>query len=164
VNDGRVRLLLVHLDQATGALRIGRRLPRRGRCDARRESRPDILAARCLGAGGATRFGVLAAVAGAIAGLTRFPERSPRHEHAHHPLHRRVQRHPRKFDAFEDAARAMTKGTQPEPGTLVYDWYLSRDRQRARLIEAYVDADAMVAHLKGHVVTKLCRGCWNRRS
>jgi quinol monooxygenase YgiN len=60
-----------------------------------------------------------------------------------------------KFDAFEDAARAMTRGTQPEPGTLVYDWYLSRDRQRARLIEAYVDAEAMVAHLKGHVVTKL---------
>jgi quinol monooxygenase YgiN len=60
-----------------------------------------------------------------------------------------------KFDAFEDTARAMTRGTEPEPGTLVYDWYLSRDRQRARLIEAYVDADAMVAHLKGRVVTKL---------
>jgi quinol monooxygenase YgiN len=60
-----------------------------------------------------------------------------------------------KFDAFEDTARAMTKGTQPERGTLVYDWYLSRDRSRARLIEAYVDADAMVAHLKGRVVTKL---------
>jgi quinol monooxygenase YgiN len=60
-----------------------------------------------------------------------------------------------KFGAFEDTALAMTKGTQPERGTLVYDWYLSRDRHRARLIEAYVDADAMVAHLKGRVVTKL---------
>ena len=60
-----------------------------------------------------------------------------------------------KFDAFEDVARAMTRDTQEEPGTLVYDWYLSRDNHRARLLEEYADGDAVVAHLEGEVVTKL---------
>jgi quinol monooxygenase YgiN len=60
-----------------------------------------------------------------------------------------------KFDAFADVAREMTRDTQPEPGTLVYDWYLSRDCHRARLLEEYVDGDAVVAHLEGHVVTTL---------
>jgi quinol monooxygenase YgiN len=60
-----------------------------------------------------------------------------------------------KFDQFEDVARAMTRGTQPEPGTTVYDWYLSRDRHKARLYEEYVDADAVVAHMEGRVVTDL---------
>ena len=60
-----------------------------------------------------------------------------------------------KFEAFEEAARDMTRDTQPEPGTLVYDWYLNRDHHRARLLEEYVDADAVVAHLEGRVVTTL---------
>jgi quinol monooxygenase YgiN len=60
-----------------------------------------------------------------------------------------------KFDAFEDVAREMTRDTQPEPGTLVYDWYLSRDEHRARLLEEYVDGEAVVEHLDGDVVTKL---------
>ena len=60
-----------------------------------------------------------------------------------------------KFDAFERAARDMTRETQPEPGTLVYDWYLSRDHHRARLLEEYVDADAVVAQHEGRVVTTL---------
>ena len=62
---------------------------------------------------------------------------------------------PGRFDAFEQAARDMTRETTPEPGTLVYDWYLDRDRQRARLLEEYVDANAVVAHLEGRVVTTL---------
>jgi len=60
-----------------------------------------------------------------------------------------------RFDAFEKAARDMTQGTGPEPGTRVYDWYLSRDRTRARLLEEYESSEAMVAHLEGRVVTKL---------
>ena len=60
-----------------------------------------------------------------------------------------------KFDAFEETAREMTRDTQPEPGTLAYDWYLSRDCHRARLLEEYVDGRAVVEHLEGDVVTKL---------
>jgi quinol monooxygenase YgiN len=62
---------------------------------------------------------------------------------------------PGRFDDFEQVARAMTLGTQPEPGSTVYDWYLSRDRLEARLYEEYVDAAAVVAHMEGHVVVDL---------
>jgi quinol monooxygenase YgiN len=60
-----------------------------------------------------------------------------------------------KFDEFERVARTMTAGTQKEPGAKAYDWYLSADRKRCRLIEAYVDADALLAHFKGSVVQEL---------
>ena len=60
-----------------------------------------------------------------------------------------------RFDDFEKVARRMTKDTEPEPGTTVYDWYLSRDEHRARLLEEYVDADAVMAHMTGDVVTRL---------
>ena len=60
-----------------------------------------------------------------------------------------------KFDDFEQVAREMTRDTDSEPGTLVYDWYLSRDCHRARLLEEYVDAGAVLEHLRGDVVTKL---------
>jgi len=58
-------------------------------------------------------------------------------------------------DAFERVARVMSAGSQKEPGTLAYQWYLSADRTRCRLFEAYVDADAVRAHLTGPVVQEL---------
>jgi quinol monooxygenase YgiN len=59
------------------------------------------------------------------------------------------------FVAFERIARTMSAETQKEPGTLAYEWSLSTDRARCRLYEAYVDGDAVLAHLKGPVVQEL---------
>ncbi|HXW93439.1 MAG TPA: antibiotic biosynthesis monooxygenase [Terriglobales bacterium] len=57
-----------------------------------------------------------------------------------------------KQAAFEEIARAMLAGTRIEPGALAYDWHFSADRKRCRLVETYVNAEALVAHLKGPVV------------
>jgi quinol monooxygenase YgiN len=60
-----------------------------------------------------------------------------------------------KLDAFEGIARAMVAGSQKEPGTLGYEWFLSADRKRYRLLETYTDADAVLAHFTGPVVQEL---------
>jgi quinol monooxygenase YgiN len=60
-----------------------------------------------------------------------------------------------KLDAFEKIARTMVAGSQKEPGTLGYDWYLSADRKRCRLLETYADANAALAHFNGAVVQEL---------
>jgi quinol monooxygenase YgiN len=60
--------------------------------------------------------------------------------------------HDGKLDAFENIARAMIAGTQKEVGALGYEFYLSGDRKRCRLVENYKDADAVLAHMNGPVV------------
>ena len=60
-----------------------------------------------------------------------------------------------KLDTFEALTQAMIAGSQKEPGTLGYHWYLSADRKRCRLVETYADADAELAHLGGPVVQEL---------
>ncbi len=60
-----------------------------------------------------------------------------------------------KFDKFEAIVQEMIAGSQKEPGTLGYDWCLSGDRRRCRLLETYVDANAVLAHLTGPVVQEL---------
>ena len=60
-----------------------------------------------------------------------------------------------KLAAFEELATAMTAGTRKEPGALAYDWHMSLDRKRSRLIETYADADALLAHFLGPVVQQL---------
>ncbi len=60
-----------------------------------------------------------------------------------------------KFDAFEKTMKEMVAGTEGEPGTLEYDWYLSADRSKCRLVENYVDADAMLSHMMSPVVQVL---------
>ena len=57
--------------------------------------------------------------------------------------------------AFEDIARTMIAGTRKEPGALAYDWHLSADRKHCRLVETYLNAEALVAHFKGPVVQQL---------
>jgi quinol monooxygenase YgiN len=59
------------------------------------------------------------------------------------------------FNEFEAIARTMIAGSQKEPGTLGYDFFLSDDRKRCRLVESYADADAVLAHFKGPVVQEL---------
>jgi quinol monooxygenase YgiN len=59
------------------------------------------------------------------------------------------------FVAFERVARMMSAETQKESGALAYEWSLSADRGRCRLYEAYADAGAVLAHLKGPVIKEL---------
>lgn len=59
---------------------------------------------------------------------------------------------PSKFAEFETIARQMRDVTREEPGALAYDWFMDADRQRCRLLEAYVDDAAMMAHLRGEAV------------
>jgi quinol monooxygenase YgiN len=60
-----------------------------------------------------------------------------------------------KFNDFESIAKEMIVGSRKEPGTLGYDFFLSTDRKRCRLLETYADASAVVAHMTGAVVQQL---------
>src|SRR5271168_3683374 len=60
-----------------------------------------------------------------------------------------------KFDAFQAIAQTMIAGTQKEPGALGYEWHLSSDRKRCRLLETSADANAVFAHMNGPVVREL---------
>jgi quinol monooxygenase YgiN len=60
-----------------------------------------------------------------------------------------------QLDAFMSIAKTMTAGCRNEPGTLGYDWFSSGDNKRFRLVETYVNAEAVLAHFTGPVVTQL---------
>jgi quinol monooxygenase YgiN len=60
-----------------------------------------------------------------------------------------------KLDEFERISRTMTDRTKAEPDALEYEFYISDDRKRCRLLEAYTNAEAVLAHLKGPVVQEL---------
>jgi hypothetical protein len=49
--------------------------------------------------------------------------------------------HEGKFDDFAAMAKTMTDGTTKEPGALAYEWFLSSDRRRCRLLETYANAE-----------------------
>ena len=59
------------------------------------------------------------------------------------------------LEAFEGVARTMVAGSHKEPGTLEYDWFLSADRKKCRLLELYTDANAVLAHFNGPVVQEV---------
>lgn len=63
--------------------------------------------------------------------------------------------HQGKFDDFAATVKLMTAGTAKEPGALEYEWYLSSDRSRCRLLETYANVEAMQKHLAGSVVQEL---------
>jgi len=64
-----------------------------------------------------------------------------------------------KFDQFESIAKTMIAGTLKEAGALGYEWFLSADRKRCRLLEAYKDQDAVLAHCIGPVAQQLVPKC-----
>jgi quinol monooxygenase YgiN len=53
---------------------------------------------------------------------------------------------------FKSIAQAMTAVSAAEPGTLGYEWFVSADGKRFRLVETYVDANAIEAHFMGPAV------------
>ncbi len=63
--------------------------------------------------------------------------------------------HEGELEVFEGIAREMIAGSRSEPGTLGYEWYLTSDRKRCRLLESYASADDLLAHLAGPVVQQL---------
>ncbi|MGO9520350.1 MAG: putative quinol monooxygenase [Candidatus Korobacteraceae bacterium] len=60
--------------------------------------------------------------------------------------------HEGKLDGFESIVQDMVATTRQEAGALRYEWYLSTDRKRCRIVETYADADAVLAHLTGRAV------------
>ena len=60
-----------------------------------------------------------------------------------------------EFDSFERIVQTMIAASQKEPGTLGYDFCLSGDRKRCRVVETYADANAVLAHLMGPAVQEL---------
>jgi len=60
-----------------------------------------------------------------------------------------------KFEDFAATVRQMIGGTAKEPGALGYEWYLSSDNCRCRLLETYANAEAVQKHLTGAVVKEL---------
>ncbi|MFZ0418619.1 MAG: antibiotic biosynthesis monooxygenase [Candidatus Sulfotelmatobacter sp.] len=60
-----------------------------------------------------------------------------------------------KLAQFQSVAQEMIAGTVKEAGALGYEWFLSADRKRCRLVETYVDPDAVLAHMSGPVVRNL---------
>ena len=63
--------------------------------------------------------------------------------------------HEEKFDLFNSIAQEMVVRSQSESGALEYDWFLSNDHRRCRIVEAYADSDALLAHFTGPVVQQL---------
>jgi quinol monooxygenase YgiN len=57
-----------------------------------------------------------------------------------------------KLAEFEKVVERMLADSRREPGILDYDWYLSGDQRQCRLLEAYVDSAAVLAHLTGPAV------------
>jgi quinol monooxygenase YgiN len=62
---------------------------------------------------------------------------------------------PGKLDAFKEIAEEMIAVTRKEPGALAYEWYLSGDRSRCRILETYADEGAVSAHITGRAVQEL---------
>ena len=60
-----------------------------------------------------------------------------------------------KFEEFSATVKRMTDGTAKESGALGYEWYLSSDNCRCRLLESYANAEAVQKHLSGAVVKEL---------
>ena len=63
--------------------------------------------------------------------------------------------HEGSFEALETLAKQMVAGSEKEPGTLGYEWYLSAEHRSFRLLETYVDGAAVTTHFKGPVVQLL---------
>jgi quinol monooxygenase YgiN len=60
--------------------------------------------------------------------------------------------HSEQLAEFTRIAQAMTAVSAAEPGTLGYEWFVSTDSRRFRLVEVYANASAIEAHFLGPAV------------
>ncbi len=56
---------------------------------------------------------------------------------------------------FKDLVAKCVEISNTEPGTLMYSWYLDEETSTARLVEAYRDVAAVLAHARGAVFTEV---------
>jgi quinol monooxygenase YgiN len=56
---------------------------------------------------------------------------------------------PGKLAEFRAVAKDLIANTQPEPGTLDYEWHLSPDNTTCHIFERYQDSAAMIQHVEG---------------
>jgi len=56
---------------------------------------------------------------------------------------------PGKLDDFRAVARDLIASTEPEPGTLDYEWNLNEDHTICHIFERYRDSEAMIEHVEG---------------
>ena len=62
-----------------------------------------------------------------------------------------------KFEEFQAIVREIVALAKKEPGTLGYEWYKTSDGKSWRLIEIYMDADGLLAHLQGPALKEFPR-------
>ena len=55
---------------------------------------------------------------------------------------------PGQWDAFYALTNDMVQSTKNESGALIYERFISEDRQVVHVVERYVDSPAAVAHLQ----------------
>jgi quinol monooxygenase YgiN len=60
-----------------------------------------------------------------------------------------------QLEAFKKLAKAAVDKTDAEPGAIEFAWYFGSDENRCRLVETFVDADAVQTHFNGPVVQEL---------
>ena len=65
----------------------------------------------------------------------------------HISWHVELQVKPGQLDALRALTNEMVEATRDEPGALIYERYVSDDRQTVHVFERYVDPNAAVAHL-----------------
>ena len=56
---------------------------------------------------------------------------------------------PGKLDDFRAVARDLIANTEPETGTLDYEYHLSPDEKTVHIFERYADSAAMLKHVAG---------------
>src|SRR3989442_5936581 len=49
-----------------------------------------------------------------------------------------------KLETFRELMEEMVSGTSTEPGTLMYEWYISHDGGTVHVVETYADSAAAV--------------------
>jgi quinol monooxygenase YgiN len=56
---------------------------------------------------------------------------------------------PGQVDNFRAVAADLIASTQPEPGTLSYEWHLNEGGTACHIFERYKDSAALIAHVQG---------------
>ncbi len=66
-----------------------------------------------------------------------------------------------ELENFKKVASELISLCNSDPGALKYEWFLSADQKHCRVLEEYVDGDALLAHsaAAGELIHKLGTFC-----
>jgi quinol monooxygenase YgiN len=66
-----------------------------------------------------------------------------------------------ELENFKKVASELIGLCDSDPGALKYEWFLSADQKHCRVLEEYVDGDALLAHsaAAGELIQKLWAFC-----